>query len=233
MFTSSFSKKLLLLTLLTSVATLTACGQKEAQPAPASSSSGTVKVTAQSSSTSAKSFTKSTNTTSKAQQASLTEAETEDDSAEHDTEEAVSEASETAPAIKTTEETSAPSSEVTKQATSFDLDGLAAGDYSSIAGTWANAEGEVITVNADGEMTVQRTDGDSFTVHMRASGITETGYVYGGVGSYHGDDFWSNAVIAIVPAGTANIVGEVGEQDHIEIGHGTHAANPEKQYFRQ
>lgn len=216
MLNSSLNKKLLLLTLLTSVATLTACGKKEAQPEPASSTSVAAKVTSKSSSV----------TTTIASSASSEETQTEESATETSSEEVVTEES-------SAEEESSEAVAATS-ATSLDVNGLSSGDYSSVAGTWANAKGEVITVTADGEMTVQRGDGsDPFTIYMRVTGTSESGYAYGGVGSLHGESFWSHATIAIVPAGTANILGDIGERDHIEIGHGAHAANPEEQYFRQ
>lgn len=212
MLNSSLNKKLLLLTLLTSVATLTACGKKEAQPEPASSSSIAVKVSSKSSSLA----------TTAASSASSTEVQVEEASAEANSEESVGE--ETAAEV---EETAAP------MTTSLDVNGLSAGDYRSIAGTWANAEGKVFTVTADGVLYFGEAFDENAHHKIEEAGLNSHGRVGGSLGYYHNGERAGGAHISIVPAGVANILDEVGYVDHIEIGHDVSSGYPEQQFFRQ
>lgn len=206
MINSSFSKKLMLLTLLTSVATLTACGNKDAKTVPSgSSSSVAAKVTDKSSSVAA----------TVASQTSSTETQVEETSTEAGSEEAV------------TEEKVAP---VT---TSLDINGLAAGDYSSIAGTWANGKGQVFTVTAEGILYFSEASDENSHHKIETASLDEGGRVGGSLGFYNNGERQGGAGISIVPAGVENNLGEVADVDHIEIGQSANAANPDEQFFRQ
>lgn len=215
MLNSSFSKKLMLMTLLTSVATLTACGNKDAKTVSSGSSSSVVaKVTVKSSSVAA----------TVASQTSSTETQVEAEGSESSSEEASSE--ETSPETGSQEETS-------NLASSFDLNALAAGDYSSIAGTWANAEGQVFTVTADGVLYFGEAFDENAHHKIEEAGLNSHGRVGGSLGYYHNGERAGGAHISIVPAGVANILDEVGDVDHIEIGHDVSSGYPEQQFFRQ
>lgn len=210
MLNSSFSKKLMLLTLLTSVATLTACGNKEVQSTPASSSSVAAKVTSKSSSVG-----------TVASSASSTEAQVEESTSEASSEEAATEES-----VVTTEE-------ATNTATSFDLAALSSGDYSSIAGTWANGKGQVFTVTAEGVLYFGEDFDENAHHKIEEAGLNSHGRVGGSLGYYHNGERAGGAHISIVPAGVANALDEVGDVDHIEIGHDVSSGYPEQQFFRQ
>lgn len=212
MLNSSFSKKLMLLTLLTSVATLTACGNKDAKTVPSgSSSSVAAKVTVKSSSAAA----------TVAIQKSSTEAQVEESTSEASSEEAA------------TEESAVTTEEATNTATSFDLAALSSGDYSSIAGTWANAEGKVFTVTAEGVLYFGEAFDENAHHKIEEAGLNSHGRVGGSLGYYHNGERAGGAHISIVPAGVANILDEVGDVDHIEIGHDVSSGYPEQQFFRQ
>lgn len=130
----------------------------------------------------------------------------------------------------------APSDEavaVTSYSTAFDGNALSAGDYSSIAGTWANSKGQVFTVMADGTLYFgQQFDGVNRYL-IEGVGVGESSRIGGSLGFYAGDERQGGAHISIVPAGVANINGLVGEVDHIEIGHDISSGYEENQYYRQ
>lgn len=212
----SSQKKLLLLTLLTSVTTLTACGQKEAQAVPSSKASAAAKVTSKPSSTAAASSAKATR---------ATEAQSQEEPAEISSE-AVS-VSETNPDTETAPE------EVTALPTTFNLNALSSGDYSSIAGTWANAKGQVFTVTAEGVLYFGETFDEKAHHKIEQAGLNNYGRVGGSLGFYEDGERAGGATISMVPAGVANILDAVGDIDHIEIGQSVTAGYPEEQYFRQ
>lgn len=129
-------------------------------------------------------------------------------------------------------EQEAPQQEVT-QATSFDSEALVAGDYSSIAGTWANAKGEYFTVTAEGIIYFGGRAEESGYSKIEHVDLNSNGRVSGSVGSYQGDERHGGAHISIVPAGIANVNDLVSDYDHIEIGHDISSGYSDQQYFRQ
>lgn len=225
MHNSSFSKKLLLLTLLTSVATLTACGKKESQPTPASSSSVAAKVTSKSSSAATTVVSSASSTSAEAQ----TEVQAEEEVTETSSEEAATEET----AGETEEESSPAQAEPSNLPTTFDLHSLAAGDYSSIAGTWANAKGQVFTITAEGILYFGEEVDDGGHHKIERAGINSAGRVGGSLGFYQDGERAGGAHISMVPAGVPNMLGTVTDIDHIEIGQSENAAYPEEQFFRQ
>lgn len=207
----SVNKKMLFLTLLTSAVTLTACGQKEVQSPPGSNSSVATKVTSQS----------KLAATTVASQAGSAEVQTEEEITETSLGEVVEE---TASEV---EEAIAP---VT---TALDINALSAGDYSSIAGTWANAKGEYFTVTAEGIIYFGGRAEESGYSKIEHVEPNSNGRVSGSVGSYQGDERHGGAHISIVPAGIANVNDLVSDYDHIEIGHDISSGYSDQQYFRQ
>lgn len=120
-----------------------------------------------------------------------------------------------------------------EQATRFHLDNIIAGDYSSIAGTWANAQGRVFTVNAEGMLYFGETFDETAYHNIEGASLSDEGRVGGSLGFYKDGERQGGAHISIVPVGVPNILGAVSAVDHIEIGQSASAANPEEQFFRQ
>ncbi|MGT2895212.1 DUF6287 domain-containing protein [Streptococcus entericus] len=196
--TAKISKTVLLLGLLTSVATLTACGKKEATTTTASSS---VTKTSQSSSKEKVTTSPATEATSEA-----TEAETA--------------TSETASSTATT--------------STFNLDAIVAGDFSSIAGTWANANGKTVVI--EGDKLIFETEGESDPNQynlIESQNLHEEGRVGASIGFYNNGERQGGIVLSIVPAGVPNILGEVSDQDHLEMGHMPTTADSGEHFFRQ
>lgn len=199
--TAKISKTVLLLGLLTSVATLTACGKKEATTTASSS----VTKTSQSSS-------KEKVTTSPATEGN-SEAISEDTEAETAT-------SETASSTATT--------------STFNLDAIAAGDFSSIAGTWANAKGQIVVIEGDKLIFETEGESDPNQYHLiESQSLNEEGRVGASIGFYNNGERQGGAHLSIVPAGVPNILGEVSDQDHLEMGHMPTTADSGEHFFRQ
>lgn len=117
--------------------------------------------------------------------------------------------------------------------TSFDARSLSGGDYSSIAGTWANSKGQVFTVSADGTLYFGETFDETGHHLIEGVGQGSTDRIGGSLGFYANGERAGGAHISIVPAGVANINGLVDAVDHIEIGHDISSGYPENQYYRQ
>lgn len=136
-----------------------------------------------------------------------------------------------------TEAASQPQEEVPAQAvsyaTTFDLNALSAGDYSSIAGSWANASGQVFTVTAGGKVIFGDAADDNSYHQIVSASLSPQGSIEGSIGFMSNGERQGGAHMSIVPAGVANINGVTSEIDHIEIGHDISSAYPENQFFRQ
>lgn len=117
--------------------------------------------------------------------------------------------------------------------TRFDLDGLVSGDYSSIAGTWSNAEGTVFTVTAEGILYFGEEFDEMGYHQIEQVGLDSNGRVSGSVSFYHHGERRGGAHISMIPAGVPNINGLISDVDHIETGHDVSSADSEKHYFRQ
>lgn len=234
----SIQKKLLLLTLLTSVTTLTACGQKEAQTVPASKASAAAKVISKSSSSATAITGKpSSSAIAVTTPSTLAEAEVGEEVTEASSEEVVVQ-EETVDAQTETEATPEVASHATQGETAdlpttFDLNALSSGDYSSIAGTWANAKGWVFTVTAEGVLYFGEAFDDNAHHKIEEARLNNNGRVGGSLGFYRHGERAGGAVIVMVPAGVANVNDLVGDLDHIEIGHDISSGYPEEQFFRQ
>ncbi|MFA9493456.1 DUF6287 domain-containing protein [Streptococcus sp. E17BB] len=203
---AKISKTVLLLGLLTSVATLTACGKKEATTTTASSS---VTKTSQLSSKEKSTTSQATEVTSKATDTGSTTAET-----------GSSKTSETASSTATT--------------STFNLDAIVAGDFSSIAGTWANVNGKTVVI--EGDKLIFETEGESDPNQynlIESQNLNESGRVGASIGFYNNGERQGGIVLSIVPAGVPNILGEVSDQDHLEMGHMPTTADSGEHFFRQ
>lgn len=216
-------KATILLSLLLSAAVLTACGSKESGWSPSSSSapsSQTVSSSTASSSQISK-LSSSSSQVSASSQSSAVPSVTETSSSESSVVEQETQESSTSPVTST------------NYASDFDLDALVAGDYTSLVGTWANAQGNVITITVDGKMEFWDRYGNYSTNEIVALTRQSDGHFSGGVGYYQDGEPRSFGAFAIFPAGVENALGLVSEFDHIEIGQSMAMGDPEQQYYRQ
>lgn len=201
-------KTFLTLALLTSMVSLTACGQKSSQSTPASSQSKVV----QASSSSSLSKAKITTTTSTSTESSGTD-------------------------VSETVDTQASATEgiqVTSSTTSFAMEAIASGDFSSLAGTWANANGQTVVIEGNKLFFLNEGELDPKHYHLiESQGFNETGGVGASVGYYNNGERQGGFHLSIVPAGVENSLGEVTDQDHLEMGHVPKSADSGEHFFRQ
>lgn len=182
--------------LLVSLLGLAACQKKEASQVTSKTSS-TSQVS--SSSTAGSSSSNSVNSASSSQVASS--------SSQSEQQQASSESQASA-------EQAAPA-----QTTGMDINAIAAGDFSSVAGTWTNAQGDSVTFTAQG---LQSSDMDIYANGV-SNGLANFTYAprNANVGS---------AALTMVPAGTPAQGGTVYSQDAIVIGQSLSAE--ETPYYR-
>ncbi|NRG98577.1 hypothetical protein HPA99_08425 [Streptococcus suis] len=91
-------------------------------------------------------------------------------------------------------------------ATTINLQGLLAGDFSSIAGTWSNANGKTLSIDSLGNVT-NEVDAKIELKEIDANGIGIGGYHFG----MHG------AVFRVIPSGVAFEFPNTGETDLSDI----------------
>ncbi|GGE37203.1 DUF6287 domain-containing protein [Streptococcus himalayensis] len=194
---------------------LTACGQKTEKQS--SSSSSTVE---QSAKTSESKASKSKTATKSEMKDSATKASSE--TAATPTEKMPS-------ASASQEKTEEASSVPTSSESTIDVNALLNGDYSSIAGTWKNAEGNIVTFDASGPVSSSFA-GDKKVKREDMKGINVIDGVY--VGSYGllFDDGEAHTSVAwavnVVPAGVASSYFKVvRDQDAIYMGQGADMDN--------
>ncbi len=87
-------------------------------------------------------------------------------------------------------------------APTIDMQGLLAGDFSTIAGTWANAKGTVLVIDSSGKITNEE-DSDLKISEIDSNGIARGGRRFG----MHG------AGLQVIPAGVAIEFPTTGETD--------------------
>lgn len=195
-------KTFLTLALLTSVISLTACGQKSSQSTPASSQSKVVQASSSSS-------------LSKAKTTTSTETSVNQE-----------EASSEAPSTETSNSSGEASPAVTS---SVDLDAIANGDFSSIVGTWSNAQGRSFTFTADGLLS--DAEGVNILVleckRYEDSAVVTIGF------EVDGKPEGGALGILIYPAGVKTAHGEADERDHLQAGHSVQKEEPQERFYRQ
>lgn len=119
-------------------------------------------------------------------------------------------------------------------ATTFDVEAIAAGDLSTLAGTWVNANGRTVVIEGDKLTFVGEGESDPNQYHqIETHSLNESGRVGASIGFYNNGERQGGAHLSIVPAGVANILGEVSDRDHLEMGHQPTSADSGEHFFRK
>ncbi len=190
--------------LICSALLLSACGKSESNSSTATSSSQKTSQTSKSSSKQSPSETSGIEGT-------VTENST-------DTQETS--------ASDTTTHTSQTSDQTTSQAsTGIDVNVVAAGDFSAIAGAWTNDLGDSVTISSDGSVTATSLSG---TYQISSNGVSGDAF-FGTV--YDPNDAVGSANITVIPANSANPrTGGINGQNTITMGQD--ASADEHPYYR-
>lgn len=110
-----------------------------------------------------------------------------------------------------------------------DLDAIARGDFSSIAGTWKNGQGKSFTFTSDG---LQSEFAEEKIVVIESKRYETSAVVTIGF-EVNGEPEGGAIGIVIYPAGVKTAYGEADERDHLQAGHSVQREEAQERYYKQ